>query len=99
MGWRNLMKYIENIVINSPLVPPEEIFASSYEDWINNEQDKTFYANEIFLPKIMVELGIVKSISEIRRNKPELVRELNDYDYLEVKWGKKRLFILVGKTE
>lgn len=33
----------------------------------------------------MVELGIVKSISEVRRNKPELVRELNDYDYLEVK--------------
>lgn len=93
------MKYIENIVINSPLVPPEEIFASSHEDWINNEQDKTFYTNEVFLPKIMVELGIVKSISEIRRNKPELVRELNDYDYLEVKWGKKRLFILVGKTE
>lgn len=93
------MKYIENIVINSPLVTPEEIFASSYEDWINNEQDKTFYTNEIFLPRIMVELGIVKSISEVRRNKPELVRELNDYDYLEVKWGKKRLFILIGKTE
>ena len=37
----------------------------------------------------MVELGIVKSISEVRRNKPELVRELNDYDYLEIKsWGK-----------
>ena len=93
------MKRIENIVINSPLVQPEEIFASSYEDWINNEQDKTFYTNEIFLPRIMVELGIVKSISEVRRNKPELVRELNDYDYLEVKWGKKRLFILIGKTE
>ena len=83
------MKYIENIVINTPLIPPEEIFASSHENWINNEQDKTFYTNEVFLPKIMVELGIVKSISEVRRNKPELVRELNDYDYLEVNEARK----------
>lgn len=91
------MKYIENVVINSPLVPPEEIFASSYEDWINVEQNKTYYTEETFLPRIMVELRIVKSVSEIRRNKPALVKELNDYDYLEVKWGKRKLFILVGK--
>ena len=70
------MKHIENIVINSPLVPPEDIFALSHEDWIN---------------------GIVKSVSEVRRNKPGLVKELNDYDYLEIKWGKRKLFILVGK--
>ena len=91
------MKYIENIVINSPLVPPEEIFSSSHEDWINVEQDKTYYTEEIFLPRIMVELEIVKSVSEVRRNKPGLVKELNDYDYLEIKWGKRKLFILVGK--
>lgn len=97
MGWYNFMKYIENVVINSPLVPPEEIFASSYEDWINVEQDKTYYTEETFIPRIMVELGIVKSVSEVRRNKPELVKELNDYDYLEIKWGKRKLFILVGK--
>lgn len=91
------MKYIENIVINSPLVPPEEIFASSYEDWINVEQDKTYYTEETLLPRIMAELGIVKSVSEVRRNKPELVKELNDYDYLEIKWGKRKLFILVWR--
>lgn len=80
------MKYIENIVINSPLVPPEEIFATSHEDW-KVEQDKTYYTEETFLPRIMIELGIVKSVSEVRRNKPDLVKELNDYDYLEIKWG------------
>lgn len=93
------MKYIENIVINSPLVSPEEIFALSYEDWINVEQDKTYYTEETFLPKIMVELGIVKSVNEVKRNKPDFVRELNEYDYLEIKWGKRKLFILVGETE
>lgn len=91
------MKYIENIVINSPLVPPEDIFATFHKDWINIEQDKTYYTEETFLPRIMVELGIVKSVSEVKRNKPELVKELNNYDYLEIKWGKRKLFILVGK--
>lgn len=91
------MKYIENVVINSPLVPPEEIFASSHEDWINMEKDKTCYTEETFLPRIMVELGIVKSVNEVRRNKPGIVKELNEYDYLEIKWGKRKLFILVGK--
>ena len=91
------MKYIENVVINSPLVSPEEIFASSHKDWINVEQDKTYYTEETFLPRIMVELGVVKSISEVRRNKPGLMKELNEYDYLEIKWGKKKLFILVGE--
>lgn len=91
------MKYIENIVIKSPIVPPEEIFATSHEDWINIEQDKTYYTEETFLPRIMVELGIVKSVNEVRRNKPGLVKELNEYDYLEIKWGKRKLFILVGR--
>lgn len=91
------MKYIENVVINSPLVSPEEIFALSHKDWIDVEKDKTYYTGETFLPRIMVELGIVKSVSEVRRNKPELVKELNDYDYLEIKWGKRKLFILVGR--
>ena len=45
----------------------------------------------------MVDIGVAKSTSEVRRNKPELVKELNDYDYLEIKWGKRKLFILVGK--
>ena len=52
------MKYIENIVINSPLLSPEYMFSSSHEDWINVEQDKTYYTEETFLPKIMIEIGI-----------------------------------------
>ena len=55
-----------------------------------------YYTEERFLPKIMVDLGIVKSISEVRRNKPELIINLNKLDYLEIKWGKSYLFILVG---
>lgn len=91
------MKYIENIVINSPLLSPEYMFASSHENWINVEQNKTYYTEETFLPKIMVDIGIVKSINEIRRNKPDLLMNLDKYDYIEIKGGKRKLFILVGE--
>ena len=77
-----------NIVINSTLLSPEYMFASSHEDWINVEQDKTYYTEETFLPKIMVDIGIVKSINEVRRNKPNLLINLDKYDYIEIKWGR-----------
>ena len=39
---------------------------------------------------------IVKSISEVRRNQPHLMKNLDKLDYLEIKWGKNYLFILIG---
>ena len=93
------MKYIENVVIGTPVVEPLLMFASDKDDWIKNEQDKTHYTEERFLPKILVELGIYPSISEIRRNKPNLMMSLNEVDFMnEIKISKKRkLWILVGK--
>lgn len=83
---------LENIVINSPLLSPEYMFASSHEDWINVEQNKTYYTEETFLPKIMVEICIVKSINEIRRNKPDLLISLDKYDYIEIKRKEKIIY-------
>lgn len=40
---------------------------------------------------------MVKSINEVRRNKTDLVKILDTPDFLEIKWGKKRLFIQVGQ--
>ena len=93
-------KHIENIVIKTPLDNPKEIFSdinNLENDWLNNEQNKTYFTEETFLPQILVDLGIVKSRSEVKRNKPELFVNLIKYDYLEIKWGKKKLFILVGE--
>lgn len=75
------------------------MFANDKDDWIKNEQDKTYYTEERFLPKILVELGIYPSISEIRRNKPNLMMSLNEVNFMnEIKVSKKRkLWILVGK--
>lgn len=93
------MRYIENIVIGSPIVNPESMFADSDDDWNTIEKEKTCYTNERFLPRILVDLGIYPSINEIRRNKPQLVKSLdslNFIDSLKVK-KKRKLWILIGE--
>ena len=72
------------------------MFCEEKEEW-NIIKDNIYYTEERFLPKLMVDLGIVKSISEVRRNQPKLVKKLDSLDYIELKWGKNYLFILVGE--
>lgn len=93
------MKYIENIVIGTPIVEPKNMFASSDDDWNAIEKEKTYYTDERFLPRILVDLGIYPSISEIRRNKPQLIQSLDNLDFIDgLKVKKKRkLWILVGE--
>lgn len=93
------MAYIENIVIGTPIVDPKDIFASDEDDWTRMEKEKTYYTEERFLPKILVELGIYPSISEIRRNKPNLMVSLDKLDFIDnLKASKKRrVWILVGE--
>lgn len=87
----------ENVVIGKALVPPHILLAKNEEDWIKNEKSKTLFTNERYLPRIMVECGIVKSISEVKRNQPKLCKSLDNLDCLKVKWGRKFLFIVVGE--
>ena len=93
------LKYIENVVIGKPLISPQDVFALNETDWENFEQEKTYYTKERYLPKILVELGIYPSISEIRRNKPNLVVNLDKLNFIhQLKVSKKRkLWILVGE--
>lgn len=91
--------YVENIVIGKPIVTPETMFASDEKDWERVEKEKTYFTNERFLPKILVEIGIYPSINEIRRNKPELMITLDKLDFIsELKVRKKhKIWILVGE--
>lgn len=93
------MRYIENIVIGTPIVDPKDMFASSDDDWNTVEKEKTYYTNERVLPRILVDLGIYPSTSEIRRNKPELVKSLDNIDFIDGLTAKKKrkLWILVGE--
>ena len=94
------MAYIENIIVGKPICSPQSMFClkeNEYYDWITNEQSKTYFTEERFLPAILVNIGIAKSNSEVKRNRPELFKKLDKLDFFELKWGKKRLWILVGE--
>lgn len=93
------MRYIENIVIGTPIADPKDMFSSSDDDWNAIEKEKTYYTNERFLPRILVELGIYPSVNEIRRNKPGLVKTMDGLDFIDdLKVKKKRkLWRLVGE--
>lgn len=75
------------------------MFAKDGEDLLRLEREKTYYIEERFPPRILVALGIYLSISEIRRNKPNLMVSLDEVDFIDnLKVSKKRrLWILVGE--
>lgn len=91
--------YVENIVIGKPIIEPSTMFSLDEDDWNRTEKEKTYYTDERFLPRILVDIGIYPSVNEIRRNKPDLMIELNQLDFLDnLKVSKKRrLWILVGE--
>ena len=88
---------IHNVVIGTPLVIPSRLLAFNEGDWEENERRSTLFTQTRYLPAIMKEAGLVQSISEIKRNRPELCLTLDTPDCINIKWGKKFLFIIVGK--
>lgn len=91
--------YVENIVIGKPVVKPQQLFAADENDWNRAEKEKTYYTEERFLPRILVDIGIYSSVSEIRRNKPQLMITLDHLDFIDgLKVSKKRkLWIAIGE--
>lgn len=87
----------QNVVIGKPIVNVESLLAVDKNDWEENEKKNTLFTETRFLPAIMKEAGIVQSTSEVRRNKPELMINLNELDCINLKWGKKYLYIVVGE--
>ena len=71
-----------NVVIGKPLVPPQDLIAFDDKDWEENEKRYTLFIENRFLPTIMKEAGIVKSIGEVRRNRPEFIINLDKLDCL-----------------
>ena len=86
-----------NVVIGKPIVDPSLLLANDYKDWEENEKKDTLFTDIRFLPAVMKEAGVVNSISEVRRNRPELCIMLDQVDCINLKWGKKHLYVVVGE--
>jgi hypothetical protein len=86
-----------NVVIGKPLIEPRVLLAHDRQDWLETEKKDTLFTNTRFLPAIMKEAGVVSSTGEVRRNRPEYCINLNEVNCVNVKWGKKRLYIIVGE--
>ncbi len=87
-----------NVVVGTPLISAKTLLAFDEDDWLQNEQKLTLFTETRFLPAIMKEAGIVPSVSEVRRNRPDLCVTLHETDCINLKWGKKWLYIVVGAT-
>lgn len=86
-----------NVVVGKPIVNVSSLLAVDERDWEENEKKNTLFTETRFLPAIMKEAGIVQSTGEVRRNKKELCINLDNVDCINLKWGKKFLFIVVGE--
>ena len=86
-----------NVVIGQPVVDPWILLAHDENDWEETEKKDTLFTETRFLPAIMKEAGVVSSTGEVRRNRPELCITLDQLDCVNIKWGKKRLYIVVGE--
>ena len=87
---------VKDIVIGKPICEPWYMFCNEQNEW-DDIKDNVLFTEERYLPKLMVDCRLVKSISEVRRNRPELIKTLDKPDFIEVKWGKSRLYIQVGE--
>lgn len=86
-----------NVIIGKPLVEPYTLLANDLTDWEETEKKNTLFTDTRYLPAVMKEAGIVNSTGEVRRNRPDLCITLDKVDCINLKWGKKRLYIIVGE--
>ena len=86
-----------NVVIGKPIVDVDSLLATDKHDWETNEKESTLFTETRFLPAVLKEAGVVSSTSEVRRNRPDLVVNLNTLDCFWVKWGKSKIYVVVGE--
>lgn len=92
------MRYIENIVIGYPIYPLKELISDGTDVDYSLEYNKTHFTHKRNLAAILKDIGVVQSVNEVRRNKPEYRKELTDLDCFWAKWGKRKFYVIVGRS-
>jgi hypothetical protein len=83
----------DNIVIGEPLVDLESLGIN-----IDDEEEVTaFEDEEVFLPRILKKYGFFKSTNQVRKNRPNLWREVEFPEFTILEIGHRRLCIVVGE--
>lgn len=80
-----------NVMVGYPIVALSDLIPL-------DEFNETLVTSTRYLPKILVEAGVVKSTFEVYRNRKDLVIRFPDdmTDCITVKWGKTFLYIVIG---
>lgn len=89
--------HIETIVIGKTLVPLWMLLGNDESD--DSFKDTLVYDSDRYLPRLLAKYGFSKSASEIKRNRKDLDITLNNPDFLEIKLGKKRINVIVGRDD
>lgn len=76
------------VVVDKPIATLEEMGLSD----CNN----IHHTSERFLPKILVKLKIFPSVSQVRKNRPDLWLDLKKPDWLTFKIGERMVDVVVG---
>lgn len=93
MGRPKIRLEPDNIIIGEPLVDLEDLGIDEY-----SEEEVTAYENEeVFLPRILKKYGFFKSTNQVRKNRPDLWREVNFPEFSILEIGHRRLCIVVGE--
>lgn len=81
---------IKTVIVGQPLVPIELLGFS--EEW-----DRPIRTEERYLPQILTDIGFAPSNNETKRNRKDLVRNLDKPDFETIKMGRKALWLIVGQ--
>ena len=88
--------HIENIVIGEPLVSLDTLLGlEQYPQY--DYMSVTVRDDERYLPRLLANHGFTSSAKEIKRNRKDLDIRLDKPDCLDIKLGKKRIYIVVGE--
>lgn len=92
-----MVELFHNIVIGEPLCDPATLISANRDDWESGDKSDTLFTTDRYLPSVLKEAGVVPSTSEVKRNRPDLCRTLNQIETFFVNWGKKRIYVIVGR--
>jgi hypothetical protein len=87
-----IMEIPDNIVIGKPIVDLDKL-------GIRPNENTVFENEEVFIPRILKKYGFFKSTSQVKKNRPDLWREVKDLEMIKLEIGHKRVWLIKSKNE